>query len=173
MFTLIVMTRYEGFSTGAFAKYQDAQDKAVAVTLANPETTAVIYNGDGQLIWRMFGNVEAPKSEAKFLQIVGRGVRPAPVATDSPLAYRVTTGPNFDLVQSFDNDKMAIVGAGIARTRLGTACSVWRCVHDEQQLIYSTAYRVDVGDGRYYAADGTFMNANGTRNIFDDVDAVK
>lgn len=24
--------------------------------------------------------------------------------------------------------------------------------------------------GNYYAPDGTFMNANGTRNIFDDVD---
>ena len=24
--------------------------------------------------------------------------------------------------------------------------------------------------GQYYAADGTFMNADGTRSIFDDVD---
>lgn len=173
MFTAIVMTRKVGFTVATYPYYDDAVNATSAATLANDDTTAVIYNASGELIWRIFGKVEPPKPEAKFLQIVGRGVRPAPVATDSPLAYRVTTGPSFDLVQSFDNDKMAIVGAGIAYERIGKHCDVWRCVHDEQQLIYSTSYRVDVGDGRYYAADGTFMNANGTRNIFDDVDAVK
>jgi hypothetical protein len=60
MFQTIVMTRATGFAISTQAKYEDALEIAQRYTLADKQTTAVIYNGDGALIWRWFGNIVAP-----------------------------------------------------------------------------------------------------------------
>lgn len=60
MFTVISLFRTAGFNVSCWPKYEAALDLATKQTLANNETTAVIYNERGELIWRAFGNVFAP-----------------------------------------------------------------------------------------------------------------
>lgn len=164
MYTLITMTRYEGFSVGQFVKYDDALSVAVDVTMNNTETTAVIYNNDGKLIWRAFGNVTAPAP------VMGS----APVVTELPtnaLYYRITVGPRFEYVAHNADIRKAIQFAEALKLRHKHDYDVWQCDGTGETSMYSTGYRVSVNKGGdYYAADGTLMNADGTRSIFDDVD---
>lgn len=166
MFTLITMTRHEGFSVGQFVKYDDALSIAVDVTMANMETTAVIYNSGGKLIWRAFGHVAAPAA----VPVMGS----APVATDIPvnaLYYRITVGPRFEYVAHNADLRKAIQFAEALKLRHKHDYDVWQCDGVGETSMYSTGYRVSVNKGGdYYAADGTLMNADGTRSIFDDVD---
>jgi len=47
----------------------------------------------------------------------------------------------------------------------------WIVPHDEMAALKSALRAVPLTGGQFYAEDGTLMNADGTRSVFDDVDA--
>jgi hypothetical protein len=158
MFTVIVLTKAMGFNVLSAPDREKATEIGVTAS-ATPGNLVSIYNPFGGLIWRLEGR------------------DPAPVATDDiPVPqgaprYKITTGPQFDFVCKHGDMTQTIKLAEALKARHGKEYDVWTLSGGEERMTYSTGYRVSIDPiGTYYASDGTLMNANGTRSIFDDVD---
>lgn len=166
MYTLIILTRLNGFSLHSFPHTQSGFEEARQVATKacrESETEALIYGPEGFIIWRAGGR-QSPIS--------------SPVASDPVTLLRYEIRSPFQKVVKIPylSLKSAIIAANKMHEVHNEHFIVVQVYKEASQTIetiqYATGYRACVNDaGSYYSSDGTFMNADGTRNIFDDVDA--
>lgn len=102
----------------------------------------------------------------------------APVTDENYIGYLRQIGllPSADADKAAHNLKVAVVdvmktATSTSTLKRGRKPGPWVVQHDEMMALKAALRGVRLPGGQFYAEDGTLMNADGTRSIFDDVDA--